>query len=121
MTRHPSPIRPAVPADAPRIYALIRALADYEHLLDAVDATQEMITEALFGPHPRLFCDVAEQDGQVVGLAVWFYNFSTFRGRHGIYLEDLFVEPDHRGKGLGKALLHRLAQRCITEKLARLE
>lgn len=114
-------IRPAIPADAPRIYGLIRALADYEHLLDSVDATQKMITEALFCAHPRLFCDVAEQDGQVVGLAVWFYNFSTFRGRHGIYLEDLFVEPEHRGKGLGKALLNGLAKRCISEGLARLE
>ena len=114
-------IRPAVLADAPRIYALILALADDEHLLDAVDASQEMITEALFGSNPRLFCDVAEQDGQVVGLAVWFYNFSTFRGRHGIYLEDLFVEPEHRGKGFGKALLQTLAQRCISEGLARLE
>jgi len=121
MSKMSNMIRPADPADAPRIFALILALADYEHLLDAVDATEEMITDALFGPNPRLFCDVAEQDGQVVGLAVWFYNFSTFRGRHGIYLEDLFVEPEHRGKGLGKALLHRLAQRCISEGLARLE
>jgi GNAT superfamily N-acetyltransferase len=114
-------IRAATPADAPRIFELIRALADYEHLLDAVDATQEMITQALFCEHPRLFCDVAEHQGQVVGLAVWFYNFSTFRGRHGIYLEDLFVEPQYRGQGFGKALLHRLAQRCITEGLVRLE
>lgn len=121
MTKPDSCIRPAIPDDAPRIYALIRALADYEHLLDAVDATEAMITQALFCAHPRLFCDLAEHEGEVVGLAVWFYNFSTFRGRHGIYLEDLFVEPAHRGRGFGKALLHGLAQRCVKEGLARLE
>jgi GNAT superfamily N-acetyltransferase len=96
-------------------------LAEYEHLLDAVDASEAMIADALFCENPRLFCDLAEHEGEVVGLAIWFYNFSTFRGRHGIYLEDLFVEPAYRGHGFGKALLHGLAQRCVKENLARLE
>jgi GNAT superfamily N-acetyltransferase len=80
-----------------------------------------MIVEALFGPRPRAFCDIAELDGAAAGFALWFYNFSTFRGRHGIYLEDLFVRPAARGTGLGKALLAGLAERCVRENLARLE
>jgi diamine N-acetyltransferase len=80
-----------------------------------------MIAGALFGPAPRVFCDIAEWHGQPAGFALWFYNFSTFRGRHGIYLEDLFVRPAQRGHGLGKALLAHLARRCVTENLARLE
>ncbi len=114
-------IRPAVPADAPLIFSLVRELADYERLGHAVDATEEMIADALFGAKPRVFCDVAEYAGQGVGFALWFYTFSTFRGRHGIYLEDLFVRPEHRGKGLGKLMLAGLARRCVTENLARLE
>ena len=80
-----------------------------------------MIAGALFSPNPRLFCDIAEHRGAPVGIAIWFYNFSTFKGRHGIYLEDLFVSPASRGLGLGKALLARLARRCVEEDLARLE
>ena len=96
-------------------------LAVYERLEADVDATPEMIAGALFGPSPRVFCDIAEWHGQPAGFALWFYNFSTFRGRHGIYLEDLFVRPAQRGHGLGKALLAHLARRCVTENLARLE
>ena len=114
-------IRPAVPADAPLIFSLVRELAEYERLGHSVDATEEMIAGALFGRNPRVFCDVAEHGGRSVGFALWFYTFSTFRGRHGIYLEDLFVRPEHRGKGLGKLLLAGLARRCVTENLARLE
>ncbi|HEY9237149.1 MAG TPA: GNAT family N-acetyltransferase [Phenylobacterium sp.] len=114
-------IRSATPADAPVIYGFIRALAEYEKLLDEVDATEADVTQALFGEAPRAFCDIAEADGRPVGFALWFYNFSTFRGRHGIYLEDLFVVPEARGLGAGKALLRRLAQRCREEGLARLE
>jgi len=114
-------VREATPADTRLIFDLIRELADYEKLSHAVDATPEMIAGALFGDKPRLFCDIAEWSGQAAGLAVWFLNFSTFRGRHGIYLEDLFVRPAFRGKGLGKALMARLAARCIDEGYARFE
>lgn len=114
-------VRPAVPADGALIYGFIRALAEYEKLLDEVEATQDDIAGHLFGETPRAFCDIAEADGRPVGFALWFYNYSTFRGRHGIYLEDLFVVPEARGLGAGKALLRRLAQRCDAEGLARLE
>lgn len=101
--------------------ALVRELAVYEKLLHEVDATEEMIDRELFGEKPRAFCDIAEWNGEPVGLALWFYNFSTFRGRCGIYLEDLYVRPDLRGKGIGKALLARLGKRCMDEGLARFE
>ena len=114
-------IRPATPADAGLVFDLVHELAVYERLEADVDATPEMIAGALFGPAPRVFCDIAEWHGQPAGFALWFYNFSTFRGRHGIYLEDLFVRPAQRGHGLGKALLAHLARRCVTENLARLE
>ncbi len=114
-------LRPAQADDAAEILALIRELADYEHLLHEVDATRQGLHAALFGPTPRVFCDLAEQDGLVAGFALWFYNFSTFRGRHGIYLEDLFVRPAMRGRGIGRALLSGLASRCLREDLARLE
>ncbi|RAK57967.1 GNAT family N-acetyltransferase [Phenylobacterium deserti] len=114
-------VRAASLADASLIYQFVRDLADYEKLLHEVDATQADIRRDLFGEAPRAFCDIAEADGQPVGFALWFYNYSTFRGRHGIYLEDLFVRPQARGAGAGKALLRRLAQRCVEEGLARLE
>ena len=114
-------IRPAKPDDSAVIFALVRALADYEHLLDQVDASEAMLAKALFCDHPRLFCDLVEVDGAIAGFAVWYYNFSTFRGRHGIYIEDLFVRPEARGQGYGKALLTHLAARCVREELGRLE
>lgn len=114
-------LRAAAPADVLEILALIRELADYERLLHEVDATPEGLHAALFGPTPRVFCDLAEQDGVIAGFALWFYSFSTFRGRHGIYLEDLFVRPAMRGHGIGRALLADLAARCLREDLARLE
>lgn len=114
-------IRPAAPADAALIFALICELAAYEKLAHEVDATSDQIARALFAPEPRLFCDIAEWDGEPAGFAVWFLNFSTFRGRHGLYLEDLFVRPAFRGKGIGKALMRRLAQHCIERDLARFE
>ncbi len=114
-------IREARPADAALIFDLVRELAEYEKLSHAVDATPDMIAGALFGVTPRLFCDIAEWQGQPAGLAIWFLNFSTFRGRHGIYLEDLFVRPQYRGKGLGKALMARLAARCVEQGYARFE
>jgi len=114
-------IRQAGPADAGLILGFIRALADYEKLLSEVAASQADVARDLFGPAPRVFCDIAEADGEPVGFALWFYNYSTFRGRHGIWLEDLFVVPEARGKGAGKALLKRLARRCVDEGLGRLE
>jgi GNAT superfamily N-acetyltransferase len=117
----PVAIRPAVPTDSALIYQFIRDLAEYEKLLDAVEATQDDVIAALFGENPKAFCDIAEIDGAPVGFALWFYNFSTFVGRHGIYLEDLFVRPEARGSGAGKALLANLARRCLDENLGRLE
>ena len=114
-------IRAARLGDSALVYALVRELAVYEELLHAVDATEAMISEALFGQNPRAFCDIVSWNGEDAGLALWFYNFSTFRGRHGIFLEDLFVRPAFRGKGLGKALLQHLAKRCVSEGLARFE
>ena len=114
-------IRPAAPADAAVIHGFIRDLADYEKLLHEVEATQADIAAMLFGANPRAFCDIAEVDGAPVGFALWFYNLSTFTGRHGIYLEDLYVRPETRGLGAGKALLANLARRCVEEGLTRLE
>jgi GNAT superfamily N-acetyltransferase len=114
-------VRVASPADAPLILRFIRDLAEYERLLHEVEATEEDVRRDLFGENPRAFCEIAEADGEPVGFALWFYNYSTFRGRAGIYLEDLFVEPAARGLGAGKALLRRLAQRCVEADLGRLE
>ena len=114
-------IREAEPKDGPLIHALVRELAEYERLSHEVDATEQQLVEALFSPQPRLFCDIAEWNGEAVGFAVWFINFSTFSGHHGIYLEDLFVRPAHRGRGLGKALLVHLARSCVDNGWSRLQ
>jgi GNAT superfamily N-acetyltransferase len=114
-------IRRAQPADVPAIVDLVYALALYERAPDECHLTAEQLTTALFGPTPAAFCHVATADDEVVGCAIWFLNFSTWRGVHGIYLEDLFVSPDHRGSGLGKALLTALAQECVTHNYERLE
>ncbi|HVX70776.1 MAG TPA: GNAT family N-acetyltransferase [Mycobacteriales bacterium] len=103
-------IRTARVDDVPVVVSLIRELAEYEREPDAVEATADDIRTALFGPSPAVFCHVAEQDGEVVGFALWFLNFSTWKGKHGIYLEDLFVRPSARGTGLGKALLTTLIE-----------
>jgi len=103
------------------VLAFVCELAAYERLLDEVDANEAMIDAALFGPNARLFCDIAEWDGAPVGFALWFANFSSFRGRHGIYLEDLFVRPAFRRHGIGKALLRHLARRCVESGWARFE
>src|SRR6187551_3165947 len=114
-------IRVATAADTPLILEFIRELAEYERLLHEVEATEADVRRDLFGENPRCFCDIAEHQGRPVGFALWFYNYSTFRGRAGIYLEDLFVRPEARGVGAGKALLRRLAQRCVEADLGRLE
>jgi GNAT superfamily N-acetyltransferase len=114
-------IRTATPADAALVHGFIRDLAEYEKMLDEVEASEADIAGHLFCDQPRIFCDIAEVDGEPVGFALWFYNYSTFRGRHGIYLEDLFVRPQARGKGAGKALLAALARRCVDQGLGRLE
>ncbi len=103
-------IRPARPEDVPAILGLIRELATYERSPESVVATEEGLRSALFGRSPAVFCHVAEADGEVVGMALWFLNFSTWLGRHGLYLEDLYVRPSHRGTGLGKALLTTLTE-----------
>jgi GNAT superfamily N-acetyltransferase len=114
-------VRVAHPMDAPLIVRFIRDLAAYERLLGEVEATEADIRRDLFGENPRCFCDIAEHEGAPVGFALWFYNYSTFKGRAGIYLEDLFVVPEARGLGAGKALLRRLARRCVEAELGRLE
>ena len=111
----------ARPEHSGLIYSLIRELAEYEKLLDEVEASEAGIASALFPKDPRLFCEIAEWNGEGVGFAAWFLNFSTFSGRHGIYLEDLFVRPAFRGKGIGKALLAYLAKKCIENGWSRLQ
>ncbi|MGY3443992.1 MULTISPECIES: N-acetyltransferase family protein [unclassified Bradyrhizobium] len=114
-------IRRARPDEAGLVLSLVRELADYEKLLHEVHASEADIAEALFGASPRLYCDIAEWNGEPAGFAVWFVNFSTFAGRHGIYLEDLFVRPALRGKGIGKALLVHLAKQCLANGWSRLQ
>jgi GNAT superfamily N-acetyltransferase len=114
-------IRPAQADDVADIYRLIRALAEYEHSLDSVTGTEGELRQSLFGPQPAVFAHVAEDGGQVVGFALWFLNYSTWTGRHGIYLEDLFVDKEMRGRGYGKALLAELARVCVERGYQRLE
>ncbi|WP_409237836.1 GNAT family N-acetyltransferase [Streptomyces sp. PA5.6] len=116
-------IRTATPADVPVIHALVRDLAAYEKVPDEAKATEEQLHEALFGERPAAFAHIAEDDasGDVVGFALWFLNFSTWRGVHGIYLEDLYVRPEARGGGHGKALLTELARICVERGYERLE
>ena len=114
-------VRDAERGDAPVILEFIKALAAYERLEDEVVATEEDVRRELFGPSPKVFCQLAEVDGRVAGFALWYYTFSTFQGRHGIWLEDLFVNPEVRGHGVGKALLTDLARRCVREGLGRYE
>lgn len=105
-------IRPATIADTEEILALIYELAVYEKAPDDAKATREQIIESFFGDSPKVFCDILEVDGAIAGLAIWFLNYSTWQGKHGIYLEDLFIRPQYRGKGYGKALLKHLAAIC---------
>jgi len=114
-------IRRARPGEAGLVLSFVRELADYEKLLHELEASEADIDAALFCDNPRLFCEIAEWQGEAVGFAVWFFNFSTFSGRSGIFLEDLFVRPGHRGKGIGKAMLVHLARACVANGWSRLQ
>jgi GNAT superfamily N-acetyltransferase len=120
-TSAPSRVRPAARTDGPVICRLIQELAAYENARDKVEITEATLDAALFGPEPAVFAHVAEYRGVVAGFALWFVNFSTWTGRHGIYLEDLFVSPAVRGSGLGRALLAELAGICVDRGYGRLE
>lgn len=114
-------IRSATVDDVATVLRLIRALADYEKLAHEVVATEDSLRAALFGPKPDAECVIAREGARPVGFALFFHNFSTFRGRRGLYLEDLFVEPDCRGKGYGRALLAHLAGLAVERGCARFE
>ncbi len=114
-------IRRAETGDTALIFALVCELAEYECLQHEMVAKPEDIAATLFAREPRLFCDIAEWDGAPAGFSVWFLNFSTFRGRHGIYLEDIFVRPPFRKRGIGTALLKRLAKHCVDNDYGRFE
>ena len=114
-------LRDARPDDLSTVDRLIRALAKYERLEHEAQASHEQLRRALFGPQPKVFALLGEWQGKPAGLCIWFYNFSTFLGRHGIYIEDIFVEPEFRGRGLGRALLRHLAQRALGEDCGRIE
>lgn len=114
-------IRPATPNDDAVILDLIRGLALYERAPEQVTATEADIRRDLFEPNPKFRCIIAEWDGKPVGFAFFFYNYSTWQGRRGLYLEDLFVYPEFRGKGIGKALLLRLAQIAVDEGCGRFQ
>ena len=106
-------IRDATPADIDAIYDYIHALAEYEKAPDEAVLSKSDLSQSLFGQSPQVYCLLSVQDEQVTGIAIWHLNYSTWMGKHGIYLEDLFVDPKYRGQGHGKALLIRLAQICV--------
>ncbi len=114
-------IRPARPDDVPAVHAMIRELAEYEKEPEAVEATEQDLHTALFGEGATVFAHVAEDDEAVVGFALWFRNYSTWTGRHGVYLEDLYVRPEARGSGYGLALLRTLARICVENGYRRME
>ena len=109
-------VRPATPEDVGQLHAMILELAEYERAADQVTATEEDLLKALFGSGsdfvPSLFAHVVDGDGELAGMAIWFLNYSTWDGRHGIYLEDLYVRPQYRGTGIGTELLRTLATIC---------
>ncbi|HEY0814402.1 MAG TPA: GNAT family N-acetyltransferase [Pseudonocardia sp.] len=114
-------IRSATPDDVPEMVAMVHELADYEHAAQSCHLSEAQLADALFGPSPALFGHVAHLDGATAGCALWFRNFSTWRGTHGIHLEDLFVRPEFRGRGVGRALLAGLAAACVERGYGRLE
>lgn len=116
-----SQIRKARQEDVPAILGMVRDLAVYEREPDAVRMTEQQLAEALFGAHPAVFAHVVEDEGRLQGFALWFRTFSTWEGVHGIHLEDLYVRPEARGAGHGKALLQALARHAVAQGWARVE
>jgi GNAT superfamily N-acetyltransferase len=114
-------VRTARPADAALVFDFVLRLAEYEKLGHAVTATEDDLAALLFCPEPRAYCDLVELDGQAVGFCLWFHTVSTFAGRAGIWIEDLFVLPQARGRGAGLALLKALARRCAADGLGRID
>ena len=114
-------IRPAKSEEVGEVLQLIQDLATYEKAPEQVEASKEDLLNTIFVKDPRVFCDLVEVDGQVAGMAIWFLNYSTWQAKHGIYLEDLYIKPEFRARGYGKALLKHLAQICDKEGYGRLQ
>ena len=114
-------IRPAKREEVGDVLQLIQDLATYEKAPDQVEASKDDLLNTIFTKEPRVFCDLVEVDGQIAGMAIWFLNYSTWQAKHGIYLEDLYIKPEFRAKGYGKALLKHLAQICDREGYGRLQ
>jgi len=114
-------IRPATKADLPAIMQLIHDLAEYEKAPEQVETNEREIAAALFAEQPKVFANVIEVGDQVVGIAIWFLNFSTWQGKHGIYLEDLYIKPEYRGNGYGLAMLKYLAALCVERGYGRFQ
>ncbi len=125
MTSRSGSIRRARPSDVPEILGMVRDLAEYERLADQAVATEEQFQTALFGPNPMAFAHVVEHESEtghrLGAFALWFLNFSTWTGKHGLYLEDLYVRPELRGTGYGKRLLSTLARECVDNDYGRFE
>jgi len=114
-------IRPAKIQEVGEVLHLIQDLATYEKAPEQVEASEEDLLNTIFASDPRVFCDLVEVDGQIAGMAIWFLNYSTWQAKHGIYLEDLFIKPEYRGCGYGKALLKHLAKICDEKGYGRLQ
>ena len=114
-------IRPAKSEEVGEVLQLIQDLATYEKAPDQVEASEDDLLNTIFAKEPRVFCDLVEVDGQIAGMAIWFLNYSTWQAKHGIYLEDLYIKPEFRARGYGKALLKHLAQICDREGYGRLQ
>ena len=114
-------IRPAKREEVGEVLQLIQDLATYEKAPDQVEASRDDLLNTIFAKEPRVFCDLVEVDGQIAGIAIWFLNYSTWQAKHGIYLEDLYIKPEFRARGYGKALLKHLAQICDKEGYGRLQ
>jgi GNAT superfamily N-acetyltransferase len=114
-------IRPAKSEEVGEVLQLINDLATYEKAPEQVEASKENLLNTIFSREPRVFCDLVDVDGQIAGMAIWFLNYSTWQAKHGIYLEDLFIKPEYRGRGYGKALLKHLAKICDEKGYGRLQ
>jgi GNAT superfamily N-acetyltransferase len=114
-------IRPAKREEVGEVLQLIQDLATYEKAPDQVEASRDDLLNTIFAKEPKVFCDLVEVDGQIAGMAIWFLNYSTWQAKHGIYLEDLYIKPEFRARGYGKALLKHLAQICDKQGYGRLQ